>query len=372
MSRSRAANATNPDILVRIGTMNPGQIGNRSGEHVIPVDISDGNGGCDTLVEGFRIVNRKFTGEKALDHLKTLTPMKLEISRTKPEITIKKSAGYDSEDADRVLKFFRSHANFIDLNNADQYDPFSEMPVQGSPKANAAWFIEDMRETRVAKVSTKKEMMEILRLIDKNENNEKWLRDALFMIGESPTREDSPEEMYAALADLVIDNPKSEQRRKFVEVYLSSKPDEKVLETEKWFKKAVSMSIVQFREGMFCYNLNKLGSTEKDSVSQLMFDQDVFRSLKVAVSEKSDLPEDKQAFDKEAAKVNGSAEDLKAIAWVSDQLKKSGLSQNPVKTLQSSNTLADAIAAYNKKAADASVPKADWLTEAKVLEAIKG
>ena len=371
MSRSRASNTINPDILVRIGTMNPAQIGNRSGEHVIPVDISDGKGGCDTLVEGFKVFNRTFVGDKALEHLKTLSPLKLEISRTKPEITIKKSAGYDSKDADRVLDFFRRHVNFIDLNNPAQYDPFSEMPVQGSPKANASFFIEDMRQTRVAKVSTKKEMMEILRLIDKNETNEKWLRDALFMIGESPVKEDTVEEMYAALADLVIDNPKSEQRRKFVEVYLSGKSDDKVLETEKWFNKAVSMGIVQFREGMFCYNLNKLGSTEKDSVSQLMFDHDVFRSLKVAVSEKSDLPEDKQVMEKEAAKANGSADELRAIAWVSDKLKSSGLSGNPARTLNSVSTLGDAVSKYNELAQKAELPKSEFLTEQKVLSAIE-
>ena len=363
-------NTINPDILVRIGTMRPQEIRSGMGEHFLPVDKKNGKGGALTLTAGWMTVERNFQSKTDLDALKSFQPLSLKISRNSPEITIKKSHNYTSEDADRVIDFYKDHPNFIHLNDPKQFDQYSGLPVQDSPQSSAEWYIEDMREARTQKVSKHKETANILRVIDKNEANEKWLRDALFILGEVPQKDDTIEEMYGAITDLVIENPKSEQRKKFVEVYLEEKIDAKQIEAEKWLAKAVSLSIVQFKDGMFCYGANKLGSDEAQAVSQLMFDTDVYRAVRAAVSEKSDLPEDKETFKEIKEQSNGAVDEAKGIAWVSDKLKASGLYKNPGVALKDCSTVSEAVTVFNNKVKTEGLGKEEYITTEMVMGAI--
>ena len=370
MARSKAKNSINPDILVRMGTMRPQEIRNGKGEHYLPVDKSNGKGGASTMTQGWLVVDRNFSSKTDIEAFKTFAPLMLKVSRNSPEITIKKSQGHSPEKADEIIKFFKEMPEFINLNDPEHFDPYSQLPVETSPRASAQWYIEDMRVARTQKVGKHKETANILILINENEDNAQWLRDALFILGEVPTKDDTAEEMYGAITDLVIESPTSDQRRIFVEVYLDKKVEAKVLDAQRWFVKAVSLSIIQLREDMYCYGATKLGTDQEQSVSQLMYDTDVYRSVKAAVSEKSDLPEDKEVFEKVAAESNGSADEVKGIAWVGDKSKEAGLYKNPGVAFKNCNTISEAVEIYNGKILKDGMDKSEFITAEDVTKGI--
>jgi hypothetical protein len=322
------------------------------------------------MTGGWLIVERNFRTKEEIEAFKTFVPLSLSISRNNPEITIKKSQNYTSEDADKIIGFFKDHPSFIDLNDPAHFDPSSGMPVETSPQASAQWYVEDMRVARTQKVGKHKETSKILVLINENEENAKWLRDALFILGEVPLREDTAEEMYGAITDLIIEHPKSDQRRIFVEVYLDKKVDEKTLQAKRWFAKANALNVIQFKENMYCYGTTKLGTDEEQSITQLMFDTDVYRSVKAAVSEKSDLPEDKDVFEKTAEASNGSTDELKGIAWIGDKSKEVGLYKSPGVAFKNCNTIDDAVAVYNAKVLKDGHDKDEFITAEDVAKGI--
>ena len=337
----------------------------------IAVSIPMGGLKLKWLTQGWRFVEVDLSNDEGQKKGSRVIPMSISVSTSKPNMVIRRSDGIEDKVIDELIENLKKSPVFINRNDPEQFDPFTETKI-GS-KATAEWFFEDLRVARRSKKSEILDTVQISAHIDSIKDSDKDLRNALFLIEENPSRLDTTEDLYYMLLNAVISDPKAKARKMFIEYVLNPNLSKKELEILRVVKTAISVGVVEQRDGFYVFSNTRLGANQREYLEHLGYEADLLRSLKVSLADKTGIPDHIQEANKVAESSNSAtAEDLKAIAWVSDQLKKSGLSQNPVKTLQSSNTLADAVTTYNKKAAEASVPKADWLTEAKVLEAIKG
>ena len=337
----------------------------------IAVSIPMGGLKLKWLTQGWRFVEVDLSNDEGQKKGAKVIPMSISVSTSRPNMVIRRSDGIDDKVIDELIENLKKSPVFINRNDPEQFDPFTETRI--GKNATAEWFFEDLRVARRSKKSEILDTVQISAHIDSIKDSDKDLRNALFLIEENPSRLDTTEDLYYMLLNAVISDPKAKARKMFIEYVLNPNLSKKELEILRVVKTAISVGVVEQRDGFYVFSNTRLGANQREYLEHLGYEADLLRSLKVSLADKTGIPDHIQEANKVAESSNSAtAEDLKAIAWVSDQLKKSGLSQNPVKTLQSSNTLADAVAAYNKKAADASVPKSDWLTEAKVLEAIKG
>ena len=322
------------------------------------------------LTQGWRFVEVDLSNDEGQKKGAKVIPMSISVSTSRPNMVIRRSDGIDDKVIDELIENLKKSPVFINRNDPEQFDPFTETRI--GKNATAEWFFEDLRVARRSKKSEILDTVQISAHIDSIKDSDKDLRNALFLIEENPSRLDTTEDLYYMLLNAVISDPKAKARKMFIEYVLNPNLSKKELEILRVVKTAISVGVVEHRDGFYVFSNTRLGANQREYLEHLGYEADLLRSLKVSLADKTGIPDHIQEANKVAESSNSATDDdLKGVAWISDKLSKSGLSGNATKTLAGKNTIAAAVEAYNKKAAEAQVPKSEWLTEAKVLDAIK-
>ncbi len=363
--RNQKAVTQDPDVLFRIG-INRNFTANKQ-IFDTTLEIANPDGGTFTMTKGWRIIERKFDTEKELQAACKVAPLLISVSRSKPNVIIRKG-DVPQKTLQKLIDFLNKVPFMLDRNDREQYDPYLEEAI--GPKANAEWYFEDMRTARKQKISTNEDTIEIGAKLHEMKGDVNKLRDALFLIGEAPTKDDTAEDLYFMLSDKVITDPKSKTRRMFIKYFVNPEMTEKEISLLKWVNKGVASSVIEARNGFLVYGSERLGVDEREAVEYLGYSEDVLRSLKVAVSNATGMKEDIKAANKVIEAVDGSADTARAISYISDKMKSSGLSSAPHMVLRGVDNVNDAVSKYNAKAKDAGLTKAEYISTDFVLDEI--
>jgi hypothetical protein len=365
--RSQKAVTEDPNVILRIGRNRP--FTSNKQLFSTTLEKESPSGGTLSMTKGWRVVERKFGNEKEMKEACKVAPLNIEVSRSKPNIVIRKQDGVSEKVLNELVDFLRDIPSLlIDRNNRDQYDPFLDQAV--GTNASAEWFFEDMRTARKQKVSVNEDTIQIGAKIHEMKGNATKLRDALFLIGEAPSKEDELEDLYFMLSNKVIDDPKSKSRQLFIKYFINPDMSDKEVDILKWLNKGLSFGVIEQRGGFLVYGSERLGVSEREAIEHLGFSADIFKSIKVAVSNKSGMKEDIEVANKVVEAVGSTADISRAIAHVSDMLKSKGLSSRPDLILKKIDNLEDAVAKYNEKVKEADLPKTEFITVDGILAEI--
>tara|TARA_R110001632_G_scaffold115208_2_gene226665 strand:+ start:5445 stop:6572 length:1128 start_codon:yes stop_codon:yes gene_type:complete len=366
LNRSQKSVKEDPNVVFRIGMLRAFTSNKQSNSTTL--EMKNPKGGTFTMAEGWRVIERKFDTEKELKASCRVAPMNINVSRSRPNVVIKKG-DIPNSTVDKTLEFLEKLTSLmINKNDPKQWDRFTEEAV--GTNASAEWFFEDMRISRKQTVSTNESTIEIGVKLHGMKDSESKLRDALFLIGETPTKDDELEDLYFMLSNKVIDDPKSKSRQLFIKYFINPEMSDKELDIQKWMNKGLAFGIVEERSGFFVYGSERLGVSERDVIEFLGYSEDIFKALKVSVSNASGMKEDVKVANEVVEKVSDNADVSRAIAHISDKMKSTGLSSSPHMVLRGVDTLEDAVSKYNKKAKEADLPKSDYITKAGVLAEI--
>jgi hypothetical protein len=367
LKRSQKAVTQDPDVILRIGKIS--NFTSARGEKETTLEIyHEGNVRC--ILKGWRFGERKFDTVEDKKKAMQTVPMIINISKSRPNVLIRKQDNVSESRINEVIAFLSQMENFLNMSDPTQYDRFSELAI--GPKAGADWFFEDMRATRQLKTSANEDTIEIGAKLHAMKGNEKALRDALFLIGESPSKTDTAEELYFLLSSAVIDDPKSETRRAFMKYFVHPEMNPKEKEIQLWLNKAVSFGVVENRAGFLVFGNERLGVSDREAIEKLLYENDLYKSLKVGVSNKSGMKEDIEEANKVVSVVNGTADEARALAYVSNLMKDNGLAKAPHMILRGVDTLEGAVAKYNEKAKEVGLTAKDFITVDGIMAEIGG
>jgi hypothetical protein len=364
--RSQKAIEEDPDVLIRIGvTQIP--MSYKGSLQLSGASLPTGPLKEKVLLTGWKVYDKDLSTDKGVMSASNMSLMKITVSKSSPYTVMRKSAGFSDKDADAVMAFLGDHPVFINRSDPRQFDRISGEYV--GKKASLLWFVEDMRTFRTQKVSDHDDTIEISFRLREMKNDTKKLRDTLYLIGESPAG-DTAEELYFQLSTLVIDNPKSQARRNFLDFIVNPTLKTAHIELTKLINKATDCGVITTEKNFYTYQGTRLGNNLMEVIQHLEYDSDILKSIKIGLANESGLEEDVEEAHSVAAKVNGTEDTAKAIAWVSDHMKASGLYKNPAVALNGKNTLEEAIEVFNNKAKAEGLPKEEFLTVEKVMENI--
>lgn len=367
--RSQKSLNNDPDVLLLMGSVNlplspkgewnTGFIENET-NHPLKSKV---------LAKGWRILDKDVSTKEGREIANRLPYMEMKVSRSAPCMVMRRSEGYTDADADAVIEFLSKNRLFVNRGDVKQFDPISEQFI-GDSATRGRWF-EDMRKFRKRKMSENQNTIKIGAAIERMEGNEKMLRDTLFLIGETPGKNDTAEDLYFQLSNAVIDNPNQEARRNFVNLILSPTMKPAHIELLRLIKKSVEFGVIQNdQSGYYVFKNSRIGVTEQEMIQYFEYDTDSLKTLKVALANATGEEEDEVEAHQEASKVNGSGDTNKGIAWVSDRMRTIGLHKNPSTVLKFANTIEEAVDVFNKLAKEVSLPKDEFLTVKKVMDNI--
>ena len=363
--RNQKAITEDPNVLLRIGKMSPFKSNKTENKTTLEI-FDDGNSKC--ILSGWRFGERKFDTQEQKKKACQTVPMLIELSRSKPNLVIRKKDNISNEKLDQIIEFLNQMPNMLNRSDPNQFDRFTEEAI--GPKASADWFFEDMRAARDFAVSANDDTVEIGAKLHAMKGNDKALRDALFLIGESPEREDSTSDLYFMLSAAVISDPKAETRRKFIKYFVRPDMNPKEKEIQKWINKGVAAGVIEERSGFLVYGSERLGVSDREAVECLNSEDDLYKSLKVSVSNATGIKEDIEEANKVVDAANGTADEARAIAYVSELMKKNGLAKRPDLVLKGIDTLEDAVKKYNESAKSEGLTAKDFITAKGVSEEI--
>lgn len=367
--RSQRSIEEDPDVLLRIG-MSTMPLSYKSAPE-ITLEIPEGSHPLKSLVlsDNWKIITKDQTTDENIKIAMKISHMKIKVSNSAPNFVMRKSQGFNEKDAKKVIDFLKKHPGLLNRSDDSQWDSFAKHP-KATPKASCQWWFEDMTIHRQKELSEDDTTVQIATEISAMKNDPVKLRHALYLIGLSPDKNDNVEDLYYMLSSQTIRDPKSEYRRKFVEFILNPKMSKTQLDILRLVKTGLACGSIQEDTGFLVFNTNRLGVSDIQAVEHLQYDGDLLKQLRVDVSTKTGLPEDVQAANKAIGQPKAVADETRAIAWVSDRLLETGLSQKPHLTLKDVETLEDAVTVYNKKVKDGKLGKEDMITVDKVLEEI--
>lgn len=367
--RSQRSIESDPDVLLRIG-MSVMPLSHKSAPE-ITLEIREGSHPLKSLVlaDNWAIVEKDQSTDEKMKIAMKISHMKIKVSNSAPNVVMRKSQGFSDKDADAVIKFLQKHPGLLNRSDDKQWDNIAKEPRE-TEKASCQWWFEDMRLHRKKELSEDDVTIDIASAIKGMQHDPKKLRDALFLIGLNPDRNDTVEDLYFMLSQNTIRNPKSEYRKKFVEFILNPKLSKTQLETLRLIKTGLSCGVVQEDSGFLVFNSNRLGIDETQAMQQLEYDTDLLKQLRIEVSMKSGLPEDVQAANKLVESPTGQPDEVRGIAWIKDALKTTGLSEKPHLTIRNEMTLEDAVGVYNSKVKDAKLDKSHFISVDHVLKEI--
>ena len=367
LKRSQKAVTQDPDVILRIGRLS--KFTSAKGEMETTLEVYN-EGNAKVILKGWRFGERKFDTVEDQKKATQTVPMIISVSNSRPNVLIRKQDKVSESRINEIIEFLSQMENFLNMSDPNQYDRFSEEAI--GPKAGAQWFFEDMRATRQLKTSANEDTIEIGAKLHAMKGNEKALRDALFLIGESPMKTDTAEELYFLLSSAVIDDPKAETRRNFIKYFVHPDMNPKEKEIQLWLNKAVSFGVVENRAGFLVFGNERLGVTDREAIEKLIYENDLYKSLKVGVSNKTGMKEDIEEANKVVSVVNGTADEARALAYVGDLMREKLAAKAPHMILRGINTLEEAVAKYNEKAKDVGLTAKDFITVDGILAEVGG
>jgi len=266
------------------------------------------------------------------------------------------------------MELLSKHPMFINRSDGKEYDRIAKADIGTS--AGRGWWVEDMRTARKQVMIDQDDTIEIGAFLKAIVGKEKKIRDILFLIGETPNPNDTVEDLYYQLRTATISDPDAESRRKFINYVIRPVMKSSQIDILRLVNKAVACGVVAEGQGYFTYQGSRLGTTQDQVIAHLEYDTDTLKSIKIAIANTTGYEDDVEEANEVAGKVNGSADEARAIAYVSDMMKSKGLYKNPTMALKAVDTLAGAIEVYNKKAKEFDLPASEKLTEEMVLSDI--
>lgn len=367
--RSQKAIENDPDVLLRIGkTVMPSSF--KSKPYLTGVEIQDKRNPnkFKVLVEGFLIADKDLSTTEGKSIAAQLPYMKIQVSNSAPNVVMRKSAGFTDAQADRVLEFLKQSSLFFEKSNPAQFDRITGEPI--GKTASREWWFEDMRTAREFVMSDQDDTIEISIMLKAMRGKEKQLRDTLHLIGESPNANDNAEELFFQLRNATIADPKAESRRKFIKFVLRPEMSESQLGLLKLVNKAVDAGVVAYDQEYYTFRNSRLGTSTNEVVQHLEYDSDMAKDIRISLATTTGDDEDIDSANKVAESVNGKADQVKGIAYISDRMAKTGLYKKPSMALKGVDTIQEAVDVFNKKAKEEGLPTSEMLTEEFVLEEI--
>jgi hypothetical protein len=367
--RSQKAIEEDPDVLLRIGTTDM-SFSYKGGWGLSSVEVPQKGNPLkfDVLATNWRIIEKDLSTPEGVKMAATTPYMPLKVSKGAPNVVMRKSQGFSDAQADRVMELLSKHPMFINRSDPNQYDRISK--TDKGATAGRPWWVEDMRTARKQVMLDQDDTIEIGAFLKAIVGKEKQLRDILFLIGEIPNANDTVEDLYFQLRTATLSDPNSESRRKFVNYVIRPTMKPAQIAILRLINKAVSCGVMAEGQGYFMYQGSRLGTTQQQVIEHLEYDTDTLKSLKIAVANATGYADDVEEANEVAGKVNGSADEARAIAYVSDMMKSKGLSKNPGMSLKGVDTLAEAVEVYNRKVKENDLPVSEKLTAEMVLSDI--
>ena len=364
--RSQKAIEEDPDVLIRIGvTQIP--MSYKGSVQLSGATLPTKPLKAKVLLEGWSVYEKDLSSDSGIRSASNLSLMKLSVSKSSPYNVMRRSAGFTDTHADAVMNFLGNHPVFINRSDPEQFDRITNQYT--GKKASLLWFVEDMRKFRNQKVNDQDDTIEISFRMREMKGDLKKLRDTLYLIGESPTG-DTAEELYFQLSTLVIDNPKSQARRNFLNFIVSPTMKDSQIELMKLINKATDCGVITVDQNFYTFQGTRIGTNLMEVIQHLEYDTDMLKGVKIGLANESGLQEDVNEAHKVAAKVNGNEDESKAIAWVSDHMKSTGLHKNPNTVLKKVTSLQGAVDEFNRLAKEVDLDKGEYLTVEKVMENI--
>lgn len=354
LKRSQKAITEDPDVLLRVG-MNRELLSTRGGLGVyIEVPEKKNPLRSKVLVSGWAIADKDLSTETGMNIAAKLPLMKLEFSKSKPSMVMRKSHGYTDSNVDDIIALFSSTPILLNRSDSKEFDRITQSAL--GKNASAQYFFEDMRLARKQNIADNEDTIDISVKLREMKGDAKKLRDALFLIGEQPDREVSHEDLYYMLSNQVVNNPKSEARRKFMEYIVTPTLSDKEIEVSRYIKKGIACGVIEDKQGYLIFGSRRLGVSEQEAMIDLVNEDDIYRSLKISISNATGLSEDVAAANKVVNVVNGSANESRGIAFVQDLAKKRGLATRPDLQFKSITSLEDAVAKFNELVSKQALP----------------
>jgi hypothetical protein len=354
LKRSQKSITEDPDVLLRVG-MNKELLSTRGGLGVyIEVPEKKNPLKSKVLVAGWSIAEKDLSTETGMKIAAKLPLMKLEFSKSKPSMVMRKSHGYTDSHVDDIIALFSSTPILLNRSDSKEFDRITQSAL--GKNASAQYFFEDIRLARKQNIADNENTIDISVKLREMKGDSKKLRDALFLIGEQPDKDVDVDDLYYMLSNQVVNNPKSEARRKFMEYIVTPTLSEKEIEVSKYIKKGLGCGVIEERQGYLVFGSRRLGVTEQEAMVDLVNEDDIYRSLKIAISNATGLPEDASAANKVVTVLNGSANEARGVAFVQDLAKKRGLATRPDLIFAKVNSLEDAVTKFNELANKQALP----------------
>lgn len=357
--------------VLEIGTFN--KLMSVKSSHSIPLLAKKKDGTMDVVMAGWRIMNVDPTNHDAFKKYVMSTPFDIQLSRARSSIKITKRDNLSDEHLNNLKQLMRDSGYFLDKNSTAEYVRATGERL--GKHADAEFWFEDMREARVSRQAVIEETMAINAALIAMKADKETLRNALYIIGETPDKDDIESDLYYQLIVSLVDRQDEVKRKQFIQYYVDAKDSSDYIEAKIWFNKALKHDVITTHGGMFMFGSDHLGDNEEQCIKYIMSNADTRRFLIQAISNKTKFDEDVNAARKEFSveiKSNdtGKVDHVRAIEYVKDQAKLTGLAQNPGPMFSSCKNLKEAVKKYNEKVDGANIPNAKHLTEEIVLEAI--
>jgi len=354
LKRSQKAITEDPDVLLRVG-MNKELLSTRGGLGVY-IEVPDKRNPLKSkvLVANWAIAEKDLSTETGMKIAAKLPLMKLEFSKSKPSMVMRKSHGFDDAKVDDIIELFSSTPILLNRSDSKEFDRITQSAL--GKNASAQYFFEDMRLARKQNISDNEDTIDISVKLREMKGDSQKLRDALFLIGEQPDRDTSAEDLYYMLSNQVVNNPKSEARRKFMEYIVTPTLSNVEIEVSKYIKKGIACGVIEDKQGYLVFGSRRLGVSQQEAMIDLINEDDIYRSLKIAISNATGLSEDVSAANKVVNAVNGSANEARGIAFVQDLAKTRGLASRPDLIFGKINSLEGAVSKFNELVAKQALP----------------
>lgn len=275
------------EVVLKLGSFDPFSNSKTTQEFSIKI-AGKKAGELDILQPDWSIVTVNYIQDPKLYN--SVKPLKVSLSRRTPELRVYRSDLNDTQ-LDAVIALLKRTPFVCDLNNPTHYDRVGMTRL--GQHANTQYFFEDLRATKKENVNSKRETFAIGNIITNDlSGDEKKLRDALYLIGEEPTMSMNSVDLENLLWEKVTEEG-STARKTFVKIYISKDVDKQRVEVLKYFKKGVSLGLIENRVGVYMLaGSDRLGMDENECVSYLMDKDNLYKFLVNQVSNKSNFEED--------------------------------------------------------------------------------
>lgn len=340
--------ARKKNIILRIGSTE-GFVHGKTQKQT-SIEVADGEGGVYTLTDNWTIVRRNaFEDPKKYASVR---PMRVNLSRKRPVLELSRK---DVPEAviDKVIEHLTKCAYMFNKNDQEEFDTVTLRPL--GKKATMTWWFEDTRLTKKENVSVKRQTLLIGNTVmDKMSGDEKALRDALYLIGETPEEGMTDTELEDLLLEKVMVEH-SQERRAFIDAYVSEESSERESEIRVMVKKGVQHKIIDVNEDVYKIGKDRLGIGEDDVVSffKSKGGEGLYTFLVTQVAAKSEFKEDKGAGDKVVKEVVSKEAAVKAdVLWdtLKDLTKLNLGVKNAGLMYSKAETIEKGIELYNNKA----------------------